>query len=196
MTKSSLSPRRRRILDAATVVVADHGLRGLTHRAVDREAGLPEGSCSGYFRTRRALQTALTEYVARHLTEDVERLSATLARHPGDFERAVDHTSKMFLRWLTKLERLQALLELTLEATRDPELGELLADLQVRLVTVVNQAFVDSGRGADPERADNLVFASYGVLLGSLTRAKRERRAYLERSLRLVFEGLAATAPA
>ena len=71
------------------VVVADHGLRGLTHRAVDREAGLPEGSCSGYFRTRRALQTALTEYVARHLTEDVERLSATLARHPGDFERAV-----------------------------------------------------------------------------------------------------------
>ena len=52
MTKASLSPRRRRILDAATVVVADHGLRGLTHRAVDREAGLPEGSCSAYFRTR------------------------------------------------------------------------------------------------------------------------------------------------
>ena len=40
------------------------GLRGLTHRAVDRRAGLPEGSCSAYLRTRRALQGALTEHVA------------------------------------------------------------------------------------------------------------------------------------
>ncbi|MFN8194555.1 MAG: TetR family transcriptional regulator [Nocardioidaceae bacterium] len=196
MTKASLSPRRRRILDAATVVVADHGLRGLTHRAVDREAGLPEGSCSAYFRTRRALQTGLAEHVSQQLIEDVERLSVTLTRHPGDFDRAVDSTTRMFLRWLTTIERLQAMLELTLEATRDPELAELLAELQQRLVGVVDQALCDSGRGTDLERATTLVFASYGVLLGSLTRGKKERRAYLERSLQRLIEGLAALAPA
>ena len=41
------------------------GLRGLTHRAVDAEAGLPEGSCSAYMRTRVALLTAA--HRVRHL---------------------------------------------------------------------------------------------------------------------------------
>ena len=54
-----LSPRRRLLVDAAIEVVAAHGLRGLTHRAVDREAGLPEGSCSAYLRTRHAMISAL-----------------------------------------------------------------------------------------------------------------------------------------
>ena len=36
---------------------ADGG-RGLTHRAVDRRAGLPQGSTSNYFKTREALLTA------------------------------------------------------------------------------------------------------------------------------------------
>ena len=48
----TLSPRRRQLLEAALHVIADEGLRGLTHRAVDRRAGLPEGSCSAYLRTR------------------------------------------------------------------------------------------------------------------------------------------------
>ena len=55
------------------------GLRGLTHRAVDREAGLPEGSCSAYLRTRQALVLALTEYVAEGLTGDCEHLAGDLA---------------------------------------------------------------------------------------------------------------------
>jgi DNA-binding transcriptional regulator YbjK len=72
---ATLTPRRRRLLDAALHVIADDGLRGLTHRAVDRRAGLPEGSCSAYLRTRQALQAALTEYVADALLADVDRLA-------------------------------------------------------------------------------------------------------------------------
>ena len=41
-TQDELSPRRRAILEAATTVLARKGNRGLTHRAVDREAGLFE----------------------------------------------------------------------------------------------------------------------------------------------------------
>jgi DNA-binding transcriptional regulator YbjK len=41
--------------DAAITVIAADGMRGLTHRAVDRAAGLPVGSTSYYARTRAAL---------------------------------------------------------------------------------------------------------------------------------------------
>ena len=44
---TELSPRMRLILESATRVVAAGGMRGLTHRAVDAEAGLPQGSTSG-----------------------------------------------------------------------------------------------------------------------------------------------------
>ena len=74
-TRGAALPRRRQLLDAALHVIADDGLKGLTHRAVDRRAGLPEGSCSAYLRTRNALQAALTEYVAGALLADVDALA-------------------------------------------------------------------------------------------------------------------------
>ena len=60
--------RRDAIADAAIHLVATRGLRGLTHRAVDAEAGLPPGSTSYYLRTRNALLTAC---VNRMLARDV-----------------------------------------------------------------------------------------------------------------------------
>lgn len=49
-------PTRSEIVaDAAVTVLARDGLRGLTHRAVDAEAGLPAGSTSNCFRSRAAL---------------------------------------------------------------------------------------------------------------------------------------------
>src|ERR1700712_1306536 len=68
----TFSVRQQGLLSAAVRVVARSGLRGLTHRAVDREAGLPEGSCSAYMRTRLALLTRLTEYVISQFARDVE----------------------------------------------------------------------------------------------------------------------------
>ena len=54
---TTFSTRERVLLAAAVRVLATGGLRGLTHRAVDSEAGLPQGSCSAYMRTRLALLT-------------------------------------------------------------------------------------------------------------------------------------------
>jgi AcrR family transcriptional regulator len=55
------SARTRQVGDAAIAVLAEHGARGLTHRAVDQAAGLPLGTTSNYARTRAALLTlALT----------------------------------------------------------------------------------------------------------------------------------------
>lgn len=47
--------RRTVILDAALRVLAEHGMRGLTHRAVDAAAEIAPGSTSYYFRSRSAL---------------------------------------------------------------------------------------------------------------------------------------------
>src|SRR3954470_24266880 len=63
--------RQDAIADAAIHLVATRGLRGLTHRAVDTEAGLPPGSTSYYLRTRNALLTAC---VSRMLTRDVSAM--------------------------------------------------------------------------------------------------------------------------
>ena len=51
------SARTRQIGEAAIIVLAEHGARGLTHRAVDQLAGLPPGTTSNYARTRAALLT-------------------------------------------------------------------------------------------------------------------------------------------
>lgn len=47
------------VADAAVTVLARDGLRGLTHRAVDAEAGLPAGSTSNCFRSRASLVQAI-----------------------------------------------------------------------------------------------------------------------------------------
>jgi len=61
------------VADAAVTVLARDGLRGLTHRAVDAEAGLPAGSTSNCFRSRAALLEAV---IARLEELDLAALTA------------------------------------------------------------------------------------------------------------------------
>src|SRR3954471_10311302 len=104
MPEAPLSARMELLLTAALHVVAEQGLRGLTHRAVDREAGLPEGSCSAYLGTRQALAGALTSYTAGSLTDDVEKLAADLSACKLGEEEAVDAVTTFFMRWLDERE--------------------------------------------------------------------------------------------
>ena len=50
-----MTTRHEAILDAAIETLGTRGMRGLTHRAVDEAAGLPQGSTSNLFRSREAL---------------------------------------------------------------------------------------------------------------------------------------------
>lgn len=61
-----VSDRRALLADAAVRVVARDGLRGLTHRAVDGEAGLPVGSTSNVFRSREALLDGIGTRLVEH----------------------------------------------------------------------------------------------------------------------------------
>lgn len=107
--------RRAAIADAAIHLVATRGLRGLTHRAVDTEAGLPPGSTSYYLRTRDALLTAC---VTRMLERD-------LAAQPpaGTSSSPTELMSAMVLHLTHQRSEDQlARYELSLEASRRPEL--------------------------------------------------------------------------
>ncbi|MDR6987116.1 DNA-binding transcriptional regulator YbjK [Paenarthrobacter nitroguajacolicus] len=55
--------RRTELTDAALAVVAAKGLKGLTHRAVDAQAGVAVGTTSNYFRNRAALVSAAVDRV-------------------------------------------------------------------------------------------------------------------------------------
>jgi len=55
--------RRIQLADAALAVVATQGLKGLTHRAVDAQAGVAVGTTSNYFRNRAALVGAAVDRV-------------------------------------------------------------------------------------------------------------------------------------
>ncbi|MFG2831373.1 TetR/AcrR family transcriptional regulator [Streptomyces sp. NPDC048434] len=124
------APRRELIADAALTLLAERGMRGLTHRAVDEAAGLPQGSTSNLARTRAALlETAvrrLAEREAAVLTpREMPRAPvAGAAPRPDDAVAAVAEALSLALhRYLSRHRHLLiARYELALEATRRPEL--------------------------------------------------------------------------
>ena len=109
--------RARQVADAAIAVLADHGGRGLTHRAVDQAAGLPPGTTSNYARTREAL---LTLTLARIAELDLAEGAAGVAG-----SGLADGVAQMVHQWIIepgRRQRFLARLELAFEATRRPEL--------------------------------------------------------------------------
>ncbi|WP_411126946.1 TetR/AcrR family transcriptional regulator [Streptomyces sp. x-19] len=118
-------PRQRLIADTALDLLAERGMRGLTHRAVDEAAGLPQGSTSNLARTRAALLEAAVRRLA-------DREAAVLA--PDALLGAADPTAAAPAALADALARalhrylshhrglLVARYELALEATRRPEL--------------------------------------------------------------------------
>jgi DNA-binding transcriptional regulator YbjK len=186
-----LSPRRLQLMTAATRVVAEQGLRGLTHRAVDREAGLSEGSCSAYYRTRRALQEGLARYVASTAAGDVAALTEELRSCGPDDDRKVELTSRLFLRWLQERDVLLARLELELAAARDPDLAAVLTDWRSRLVGLVAAMATERGLSDAEQRAEALVASADGVLLAALVRPARGRRAFVTSALERLMGRLA-----
>jgi AcrR family transcriptional regulator len=109
--------RARQVADAAIAVLADHGSRGLTHRAVDQAAGLPPGTTSNYARTREALLTlTLTRIAELDLAEGAAGVAGS---------GLADGVAQMVHQWIIepgRRRRFLARLELAFEATRRPEL--------------------------------------------------------------------------
>ncbi|MFE9955331.1 TetR/AcrR family transcriptional regulator [Micromonospora sp. NPDC005299] len=131
---SGRAARLARLADAAVELLAEGGMRGLTHRAVDARAGVPPGTTSAYLRTRQALIEAVVQRLA-----DLDR--ADLAAHelpteppraapalgPDGLDQLAAGVAEVLDRWLTTgRTRTLARYACLLEAVHRPELRRIL----------------------------------------------------------------------
>ena len=182
--------RRDAIADAAIHLVATRGLRGLTHRAVDTEAGLPPGSTSYYLRTRNALLTAC---VNRMLTRDLTGMPAS--------GREVKVAPLELLVGMTvglardRPDDLVARYELSLEASRQPELRAAINEGGGQLRVLLAQ-LLDGLGVPDPSEAAWPVAAMMDGLLydrvagAGATLSPEAFEAGVRRSVTALIEGL------
>lgn len=155
--------RRQALSDAAATVLGREGLRGLTHRAVDAEAGAPTGTTSNYFRSRADLVDAAAESALAAL--DVN----TLPEGADGLVRSVLPAQDQTVA--------RAWVELRLLAARDPRsrAADLLERRRAGLQTLVAQL---PGSDADHRRTlralDAVILA---VACGELPADEVEREA-------------------
>jgi DNA-binding transcriptional regulator YbjK len=158
--------RRTDIVDAAISTLAREGMRGLTHRAVDRTAGLPEGSCSYYFRTRQALLQATVERLAELDSTEIPAIG------DGDPGAIAAVAAGLIESWLnTGRARQLARYELALEATRRPELRNALVTSGAGIRALVADRFAAAGISEPQRRAADFVAFLDGLLFDQIAGA-------------------------
>jgi DNA-binding transcriptional regulator YbjK len=178
--------RRTELADAAITTLARAGMRGLTHRAVDRTAGLPEGSTSYYFRTRQALLDAVVERLAEVDGTEIPALPK------GDLDAFADAAAGLVHAWLTTgRDRQLARYELTLEATRRPELRQVLVTAGARVRGTVAELLGSAGVAEPESRAADFVALVDGLVFDQIAGAG-DRELTPER-LRAVIRALLAS---
>ncbi|MER5574524.1 TetR/AcrR family transcriptional regulator [Streptomyces massasporeus] len=193
MSVSNAGPSRSELVaDTALALLAERGMRGLTHRAVDEAAALPQGSTSNLARTRQAL----LELAVRRLAD---REARVLALHEMPDPAAgtgslVDALALAAHRALTNNRALTlARYELALEATRRPELRAFFDATGARFRDQLT-ALVTGMGSTDPARhtlsliawADGLMFSCVAGSFGADTPSLEEVRA----GLRELLEGM------
>ena len=148
---------------AAIAVLARDGGRGFTHRAVDRCAGLPEGTASRYARTRTALLTIAADAM---FDEDRDQATEVLARRGQIQSRS--RMVALLLRTTSALlkspERYRARLELQLEAARSAELMQHLNATRAAFVDALAELLQPLGCAHPAHVADELVMIVEAIL--------------------------------
>ena len=148
-------------------VLAREGARGLTFRAVDKEAGVPTGTTSNYFTNRDDLLVQVGNRYYERLVPDATVMAElhgprTRETVAGLMAEVVDRVTRFRTGYL-------ALLELRLEATRRPELQALLTE-RVRADLDFNiRNHLEHGMPGDEDTVTILYLALNWLILERLT---------------------------
>ncbi|MFD1152523.1 TetR/AcrR family transcriptional regulator, partial [Saccharothrix hoggarensis] len=126
-----MTSRRDLLCDCAISVLAAEGGRGLTHRAVDRAAGVPEGTTKNYFPTRDALLRAAAARMTASHAAAVRRLRETTPPDVSPAEVARLYPALLRRAVADDATQLLAMVELYLEAVRRPGVREALGRMAV-----------------------------------------------------------------
>ncbi len=179
--------RRIVLADAGLNVLATAGARGLTHRAVDRAAGIAEGSTSYYFRTRMALLRACADRLAAH-TMDV----IAAAGESGQLTDAglIELCVTAVHAWSADSGKLVlARHELLLESARDSSLREPIEMAGDYVRSLVEQRMADMGLPDPADRTGDLVACLDGLALAFAVAGVADRDV-VARSVGRVMSGL------
>ncbi|MCM6775922.1 TetR family transcriptional regulator [Nocardia sp. CDC159] len=159
--------RRQALLDASIEVLARDGARGLTFRAVDKEAGVPAGTASNYFPNRDELLVQVGHRYYERLVPGED----TMAKLHGP--RSRETITELMTEVVERVSQFRtgylAVLELRLEATRRPELQALLTE-RVRADLEFNiRNHLDHGMPGDEDTVVLLYLALNWLILDRLT---------------------------
>jgi len=210
LNTSQRESRRDVIADAAILIIARSGLRGLTHRAVDAQAGLPAGTTSYYYRSRHALLAGTLARLAAFDEANMlgEPHAARVAASSGagnlpDVAEAAGHqlgideiAASIAQVWALLLssgiEHVRARFELALEAARQPDLGRGLQQHHEYFLAST-QALLAAAGSTDPERhSRQLVAYLDGLLFSHITAPHNHpaERAAIEAGVRDLLHGM------
>ncbi|SRX96164.1 putative TetR family transcriptional regulator [Nocardia brasiliensis ATCC] [Mycobacterium shimoidei] len=156
--------------DAAIELLGAAGARGLSHPKVDQCAGVPAGTTSFYFRTRKALLQATAARLTELDNSDLARMSELAHDGSGSYSGTAGLATMVTMAgvepWLT---RTKARFELALQAGRDPELAETLDQAARRFQQLIREAVKQwQPAGTRPRRAviDEQAFAALRFIEG------------------------------
>jgi DNA-binding transcriptional regulator YbjK len=166
--------RRAQLADAGIELLVESGVHGVTHRAVDRRAGLPAGTASNYFRSREALLVATaTRIVQRHqadmATVAAEAAGAEIAGG-DDVGRAVELIAdSLLLAAGAHRELYLAIFELRLESLRRPALAAAIDELMAAMASYTAGHHAELGLAIPPAAIPPMLVAYGGALFALVT---------------------------
>lgn len=165
---TAVNSYRDAIGNAAIALLAEQGGRGFTHRAVDRIAGLPEGTTSRYARTRAALLTLACDAMFASDSDDVFAVVVGDERQINTPSEVVDLLLNATTALLQAPDRFRARVELQLEARRTQSLRTYFEQARNAFVTPLATILERIGYRNSRLVADRLVTAVDGILLRQL----------------------------
>lgn len=177
------APTQERALAAAVELLGARGVRALTHARVDEQAGLPAGSTSNWFRTRRALLAGVCDWIAESERADLEPASMPQI---STVEELVEGLSTVVeLQTGPFATRTRARYALFLELADDPELGAPLRLQRHEFERWMDHIAVTVGLPDPVPAARALMALADGLLLHRLTvDPDLDARPVIERAVR------------
>jgi DNA-binding transcriptional regulator YbjK len=170
--------RRQAIASAALELVAERGVRALTHRGIDQWMGLPEGSTSYYMRTRRALLGAMVGEIGRRAVAARAALAELeRSRTPVTPDGLAALATGFVVEAVTvQRARSAAWYALSVELSADPELHSLMTNrspLREPLLRVIGGQLARLGVREAHRRAADLVAIAEGLMFDRIAGSRR-----------------------
>ncbi|MFG2617009.1 TetR/AcrR family transcriptional regulator [Streptomyces sp. NPDC048507] len=157
--------RKDLLRDSAITVLAEEGGRGLTHRAVDVAAGVPQGTTKNYFPARDTLLRGVAERCVEHYREATAK---TMDARPEPTDR--EELAAMLRGRLHDVAgpgrpRMLAYMQLQAEASRKSWLAAILDQIAAADFASFEPAQRAAGLPATRQQAAIVTLALHGAIL-------------------------------